>query len=79
MSRQAIVTKFLPPTNTLGARVKVTAQAGRMTVPWDYALGMEENHRDAALAFAAKQGWRTEGAVLGTLPSGGYVLVLSSR
>jgi hypothetical protein len=76
---QAIVTKFLPPTNTLGARVKVTAQAGRMTVPWDYALGVDDNHRGAAFAFAAKQGWSTEGAVMGALPSGGYVLVFPPR
>lgn len=54
---QAIETEFKGPTNHHGARIVARAQAGRITVPWDYALSVEENHDAAARAFAAKWGW----------------------
>lgn len=76
---QAIVTRFLAPTNHRGARIKATAQAGALTVPWDYALGVEENHRAAALAFATRWGWPVEGAMMGALPNEDYVLVFPPR
>lgn len=70
--RQAIETKFLGPTNSRGARIRVKAQAGRMTVPWDHAFDPQENHYAAALAFAGKRGWygRISG---GTWPPGRWV------
>ena len=55
--RQAIETRFAGPTNARGARVLVRAQAGRMTVSWDHALGVDENHCAAAKAFAERWGW----------------------
>jgi hypothetical protein len=55
--RQAIVTKYLGPTNHRGARVKATAQAGSVTVEWDHALSVDENHDRAADAFVAKFAW----------------------
>lgn len=74
--RQAIITKYLGPTNCRGARVKATSQAGSITVPWDYALNPSDNHRVAALAFAAKYGW--EGKWIGVADLGaGYVWVLA--
>lgn len=70
--RQAIVTKWLAPTNHRGSRVKAYAQAGSLTVHWDYALDVPENHRRAAMAFAAKYGWEGEW-VGGAMPDGnGY-------
>jgi len=57
MSLQAIVTKFIGPTNTKGARIRVSAAAGRMFVNWDHALGVDGNHKAAAQALAAKFGW----------------------
>jgi hypothetical protein len=54
---QAIATRYHGPTNARGARVSATAQAGRIYVSWDYALGMDENHDAAARAFVAKWGW----------------------
>jgi hypothetical protein len=84
---QAIVTKYLGPTNSRGARVKATCQAGSLTLPWDDALDVEENHDKVALAFARKLGWvsQTSGHEYseerlygGGLPSGegnAYVLV----
>lgn len=55
--RQAIVTKYLGPTNHRAARVKASAQAGSVTVSWDHALGISENHIAAAKAFAEKYQW----------------------
>ena len=84
--RQAIQTTYIGPTDFRGARVSVRAQAGRRLVPWDHALGIEENHYQAARGFAESMGWlavrhydgkpvqaRLEG---GCLPSGAYCFVL---
>lgn len=76
--RQAITTKFLGPTNTLGARVKATAEAGSVTIAWDYALGIEANHRAAARQLALKLGW-TGHWHGGGLPGAGFVFVNSSN
>lgn len=55
--RQAIVTKYLGPTNYKCARIKAFADAGSVTVNWDYALNVEDNHWRAALTLAAKFNW----------------------
>lgn len=55
--RQAIVTRYLGPTDRRGARVKATAAAGSVTVSWDHALDQAANHAAAAQALAAKFGW----------------------
>lgn len=54
---QAITTKYLGPTNFRGARVKATSQAGSLTLPWDDAKGIDDNHYAAALALAMKFDW----------------------
>lgn len=74
---QAITTRFIPPTNTRGARISVRAAAGRMVVSWKHNMGVDENHDAAALAFLAKMDW-TGGWVGGSLPDGrGNVYVRS--
>ncbi len=55
--RQAIETRYAGPTNHRGARIIVSAQAGRITVGWDHALGIDANHVAAARAFAERWGW----------------------
>jgi len=65
----AIVTRYLRPTNNRGARVKATAQAGSVTVPWDYSGNVDDNHRRAAEALVHKLGWDWD-LVGGTLPDG---------
>lgn len=55
--RQAIETRYAGPTNHSGARVIVRAQAGRMTVSWDHALDVDQNHAAAAKAFAERYRW----------------------
>jgi len=79
--RQAIVTKYLGPTNYRGARVKATAQAGSVTLSWDHALGIDENHDAAAMALAKKFGWdENHDLVTGGHPSGrGNVYVMVMR
>ncbi len=55
--RQAIVTKWLGPTNARPSRVKATASAGSVTVSWDWGLGVDGNHAAAAAALVVKLGW----------------------
>lgn len=55
--RQAIVTKFLGPTNHRGSRIQAKSQAKRLTVSWDHARGPEWNHRFAAASLALDLGW----------------------
>lgn len=70
---QAIVTKYLGPTNLKGTRVKAACEAGQITVSWDHALNADENHDAAAHALAKKLGWDVapyRKLVGGTLPDG---------
>lgn len=74
---QAIITKYLGPTDTRGGRVKAKCDAGSVTVSWDHALDIELNHRAAALALITKLGWldmaEVYGLATGSIPSGEYV------
>jgi hypothetical protein len=72
---QAIVTKFLSPTNVKHARVKATCQAGSVTLSWDHALNPEANHRTAAMALVKKQDWFYGDWIGGGLPDGNMVWV----
>lgn len=76
MIRQAIVTKYLPATNTRGSRIKASAQAaGSVIVPWDDALGIDSNHVAAAKALQAKYDWKWSMAT-GVALNGDYVHVM---
>lgn len=55
--RQAIVTRYISPTNTRGTRISARADAGKVIVHWDHALNSEDNHKRAAMALALKFGW----------------------
>jgi hypothetical protein len=81
---QAIRTVKLAPTNTRGARIKATAAAGSITLPYDHSLrhDLEANHRAAAEALVAKMGWNEPGyggLVTGCLPDGSYCHALTGR
>lgn len=71
--RQAIQTKYLCPTDHRGARVKATADAGSVTVAWDYAKDPKENHIAACIVLVEKLGWKGDWYGGGT--SNGYVFV----
>lgn len=56
--RKAILTRYFPPTNTLDARIRVTAEGGMsLSVPYDDRLSLQDNHRRATAAFVRKAGW----------------------
>jgi hypothetical protein len=71
---QAIITKFIGPTNHRGARIKAIAAAGSVTVPYEYGTDTEGAHRVAAVAFCEKFGW-TFDHIAGDLPDGSTVFV----
>jgi hypothetical protein len=51
---QAIITKFLGPTNTRPSRIKATSWRDSVTLPCDHALDTGANYRVAALALCDK-------------------------
>jgi hypothetical protein len=69
---QAIVTKYLGPTNTRGSRIKAAASSGSVTVPFDYE---GDEYETAARALCEKLGW-TFNHCRGTLPDGSVVWVV---
>ena len=54
---QAITTKFIGATTTKGSRVKARCVDGSVTVSWDSALTVRENHIAAAQALLEKIEW----------------------
>ena len=71
---QAIITKYIEPTNVRGARIKATAAAGNVTIPFPHELNLYERHEKAARALLDKLGWDFELAS-GDLPDGSTVFV----
>jgi hypothetical protein len=88
---QAIITKYLGPTNSRGARIKAECERGKIFFPFPYELSGDEVHRAAVHAlvekFAAedvkqygtpkdKNPWLRP-FVTGQIPSGEYVHVFT--
>lgn len=74
-ARQAIVTKFLGPTNTRGSRITASCDAGRITIGCDDSLDVAENHAAAALALFHKLGWHERNSLVMGGTAAGYVFV----
>lgn len=74
---QAIRTRYLGPTNYGGSRIKASAQAGSVTISYDYALNVDDNHKAAAQALIDKLNWDCSFSS-GVLPCGDWCHVLSS-
>jgi hypothetical protein len=56
---QAILTRYLGPAATRGARIIATTASGeRLTLPRDYAADIEVDHRRVAEALRDRLGWR---------------------
>jgi hypothetical protein len=72
---QAIVTKYIGPTNTRGGRIKASCQARSIIAPWNHALNPYANHLAAAKALATKLAWPYGEWIAGELPSGQSVFV----
>lgn len=90
---QAIVTKYVCPTNTKGSRVKATCQRGSKIIHWDDAVNADINHIRACEAlcdaFATEdvatyggshhQSVWSKAKVSGVLPSGEHVHVFTGK
>jgi hypothetical protein len=72
---QAIETKYIGPTNTKGSRIKASAAAGSVTLPYDYAISPEKNHKKAAFALLLEMGWDGKFAQGANVKGDGYVFV----
>ena len=77
--RQAIITKYLGPTDRRGSRVKATAEAGSVTLEWNDALDIIDNHWAAALALANRYGWLERCHLRAGGTAEGYFWVLVSN
>lgn len=80
---QAIVTKFIGPTNHRDSRYKATCPAGSLILNSDHSLNSEQNHVRVAQALIARLGWfhdETRGDLYGgwfygATPDGNYTFV----
>ena len=54
---QTIRTRYHGPTSTKGSRFSAQCEAGRIYVPYDHALNLDENHAAAAKALLKKLNW----------------------
>lgn len=78
---QAIITKYLSPTNSRGSRIKATCYAGSITIDYPHELSGQTCHRKAAEALVAKLEWNyaAYGLLLGgQLPTGDYAFVFDN-
>lgn len=73
--RQAIVTRYMGPTNFRGSRVKARASAGSIINHWDHADNIDGNHCRAAKSLAAEYGRSGYWAGGGLPTDNGYVFV----
>lgn len=58
--KKTIQVKYLPPTNSAGARLKafVSTKGERIVLPWSYELNNDENYCLAAKTLAEKLDWK---------------------
>jgi len=74
--RQSITTRYIGPTNFRGSRIKATASSGlSVTVSYEDALSIDDNHKAAAVALCKKYDWHGKLAVGGALGERGNVYV----
>ena len=71
--RDAIVTRYLGPTNTLGSRIKATNGSQTIRLPYDHVLTPDGNHYAAARKLAGH-----DNLIGGVLPGGNRAWVVMS-
>jgi hypothetical protein len=77
---QAILTRYLGPTNTRGSRIKASCAAGSITIGYPHELSGQAVYRKAAEALVAKLGWDEIASLLGgCLPTGDYCFVFNAK
>ena len=69
---QAIRTRYHGPGNVRGSRFSAQCEAGRVYVPYDYALNSEKNHEAAMRAICAKIGWNADMRIGGVFENDYY-------
>jgi len=76
---QLIFTKFLPPTNTKGPRIKAYRRGDvSVTVAFNYEADQRDNHLSAARALMKKIGWRGALELAGGTPDFlGYCVIFT--
>lgn len=75
---KAITTKYLPATNTKGARIAAfDGDGNRITVSYDHRCSAQGAHAGAAIALCEKMGWKPYFSS-GWLKGAVYVHVLSA-
>lgn len=79
---KAIQIKYLPPTNTKGARLKAFTEGGMFAiVPRDYALNAEDQAKKLVKTFInSRDNWdHVKVSGFGTLPNGDYVATIKGK
>lgn len=74
---KAIQIKYLPATNTLGARLKAFTHAGAITVGRDYEFDDRTQAIRLGLHYCHKYRWPAGQVGFATLPNGDYVMTLN--
>lgn len=76
---QAIVTRFLAPTDHADMRIKATCQAKTIIMPWQDDLNGDQNHGCAARLLQQQMRWigpQYGRLHSGVMPNGDYAWVL---
>lgn len=77
---QAIITRYLPPSDHKGTRISASCKGGRVVLPYNYELDDTLNHFYAAMQLSRKMGWADEYTLAsGTLPNGDTCHVLCAN
>jgi len=71
----AITSKYHGPTSIRGSCVRATANHNMATVPWDSALDIEDNHRQAVIRLCEKLCWDADRFFGGVLDDGRWAWV----
>ena len=77
---QAILTKYLGPTNNKGSRIKASCDAGSINIPYPYEFDIADAHKFAARQLTEKLKWKSEcygELITGQLPCGDYCHVFA--
>lgn len=75
---QAIVVKYIGPSNTRAAKIKATSRAGSIIIPYNHALSIDVQEADAAARLCAKLEWSGDLACA-MLPNGDTVFVFKDE
>lgn len=73
---QCITTRYLPPTNNRGARIKAECSAKSIVIPYPYEYEQDQAHRYAAIVLQTQLNWHNLQLVTGTDKSGNYQHVM---